>query len=143
MNNQFTPDDLGVKNVNLKAVATTKYPTLILDLRRYHHFNLSFLVDNTGGGAAGVAKITTKLFAEDGATVLLTIDTLTAIDTLVDRFEQLCFGNSRTAGKIGNGTLATDFGLIQAFSRVQFIVEVVTASDATTCTGSLYLFAQA
>jgi hypothetical protein len=137
---EWLPEDLGVKNVNLK-VGTT-YPTGLLDLREYTDFMLAFLVDNTGGGAAGVAKLTAEIYAKDGSTLLLATDILTAINLTADRNEILTFGRSFAGRKIGNGTLGTDIDSLRVLGKVKFIVNVTTPSDATTCVGNLHLKAK-
>jgi len=139
---EYAPQDLNVNGVNLKATATTKYDTPILDLSQFENFLLSFIVDNTGGGAAGAAKIAATIYDDLGSTILLATDILTAIGTTVDRTEILVFGKDFAAKKVGNGTLGADPDILRVLNRVKLTVEVVTASDATTCLGYLRFIAR-
>ena len=139
---EWTPRDLGLNGVNLKAANDTVYSSPIINVKNISNFLLSLLVDNTGGGAAGAVKLSAKLIADDGSTVLLTQDILTDISTLADRTEVVVFGRSGTAKKVGNGTLDANADIFRMAKKIQFLVTVVTQSDATTCTGSLRLLGQ-
>lgn len=128
-----------LNGVNLKD-DTAPYSSGIIDLSDYRQFMASVKVDNTGGGAAGEAKLSLELYDNDKTTLLGTIDLLTAIVTTADRSELVTFGRGVTPAKQGNGTIGTAIGVAKVFRWVKLLLTVVTESDATTCLGYVRLF---
>jgi len=140
----YTPADLGVSGVDLKAAATTKYATPVLSLADLVSYFLSLIVVNTGGGAAGTAKITAELYAGDGSTLLFTHDILTAIPTNTAGTTRagVVFGRDFAGKKHGGGTIGVDIDILRLANRLKLIVEVEVANNGTTSAGSLHLLGQ-
>ena len=130
------PAETGVDAADLKAVATTQYETGATDVDKFWVFKYVMAIDNTGGGAAGDAKITVQNLAPGGTTVIDSLDIVTAIDTKADGTMVLVFGGGVNADLTGPGTLSSDADIMKVFYRMNVILEVVTANDGTTSTAT-------
>ena len=126
------PAETGVDAADLKAVATTQYKTGAFDVERFWLFKYVMAIDNTGGGAAGDAKLTVENLAPGGTTVIDSLDIVTAIDTKADGTMVLVFGGGVTSTLTGPGTLSSDADIMKVFYRINVILEVTTANDGTT-----------
>jgi len=130
------PAETGVNAADLKAVATTQYETGAKDVERFWVFKYVMVIDNTGGGTVGDAKITVQNLAPGGTTVIDSLDIVTAIDTKADGTMVLVFGGGVTATLTGPGTLSSDAEIMKLFYRINVILEVTTANDGTTSTAT-------
>jgi hypothetical protein len=137
----WKPVKTGIDALNLKVQARTK--TGMLRLGAALAGDLTFKVDNTGGGAAGSAQIEVEIYEDpDDATPLHTWLLVDAISLLADREEVFVFGIGVTNFHDGNGTLQTIADALKVFNFVKFAIDVTTGSDATTCVGDLHLSVQ-
>lgn len=135
----LSPADLGLNGVNLKD-DSAPYKSGFVNLQDHRQFMASLIVENTGGGAAGAASLAVEIYDDDKATVLGTIDLLTAIGLTTDRTELVTFGRGLTPTNSGNGTIGAAIGVLKVLRWVKFVITVNTESDATTCLGYLRLF---
>lgn len=135
----YSPADLAINGVDLKAANGMKYTSPLISLLDFSAFFLSLIVDNAGGGAAGVAKITAESY--DGGTLLFSHDILTAIPTNTTGITRngVIFGLDFAGKKVGGGTLGADIDAFKLIKQAKFIVEVVTANNGTTSAGYLRL----
>ena len=129
---EYSTFDLNLDQKDLNAANGTDYDSPVLDLRPYRNFLVSLITDVTGAVAAGVASLKVELYADDGTTLLGTVDLLTAIDTQADRKELVSFGRDFAAVKDGNGTIGTNIDMLRSVRKALFRLEVDTQSDAAT-----------
>lgn len=137
---ELSPQALNINQKDLKD-DTVPYSSGLLALGDYRMFLASLIVDNTGGGAVGSVKLSMELYANNGTTLLGTIDLLTAIGTTVDRSELVTFGRGLTPAKQGNGTIGAAIGVLKVINFAKLVLTVVVESDGTTCIGSARLYA--
>lgn len=140
----YSPADLGVSAVDLKAAAATKYATPVLGLGDLVSFFVSLVIVNTGAGAAGTAKLTAEIYDGEGSTLLFTHDILTGIPTNTAGTTRagVVFGRNFAGKKHGGGTLGADIDILRLGGRLKLIVEVEVANNGTTSAGSLHLHGQ-
>ena len=151
---QWDPDDLagsvtgGLENVDLKASAATKYGTGIMLMGP--HFNIQQVVKVVNAGTAatvGEFKLTVKLYDKGDKllinnTAIYEFDFATALDSKVTNDVLIIFAGGQAAAKRGTATLDADIDAFKVFQFVEFIIEVVTASDAgTSSVASLHMLA--
>lgn len=140
-----TPLDLNLNHavVDLKAVAGTKYPSKLIDAKKYFIFTAVINVIRTGAFTVGAFKLTLDVLEKDKSTVLWTQDILTAIDGTVDgQQEVLLFGAGALAAVSAgsSGTLGADAEVFKQAEYMKLTLEVVTQSDAATAnTAELHL----
>ena len=139
---EWSPFQLGLSGKDLKATANTAYESPILDLSQFILFTASLKVTVTGAATLGVCKLTMQLYAKDGIVAIgAPFDILTAIGTAANRDEYVSWGIG-AGGKVGHGTLGSNFDALRNLMRAKFILTVTTAANAaTSCVGSLRLMA--
>ena len=139
------PRDLEILDKDMKAVATTEYPSVVMDASKDYAWTAVVEVDNTGGGATGIAKLTLRRFRKMSAAgagvdqIGDDLDILTAINTKVDGNFEVVWGYGVSALERGAGTIDIDADSFQLAGVLQVVLEVTEISDATTCIASVTL----
>jgi len=140
-----TPLDLELDHdtVDLTAAAATKYPSKLIDARKYFIFTAVINVIRTGAVTVGAFKLTLDVLEKDKSTVLWSQDFATAIDATVDGQQEVyLFGAGALAAKSAgsSGTLGADADVFKQAEYMKLTIEVVTQSDAATAnTAELHL----
>ena len=137
----LTPLDTDILSKDMKAVATTTYPTGIIDVKPHFVYTAVVTVVNVDGGAAGDAKLTLDVIGKDDATVY-TVDIWTAIPTNTAGTTKfvLTFGAGVSATvSASSGTLGADVELFKTAEKIKLTLEVTTANNGTTSAASLDL----
>jgi hypothetical protein len=133
---ELAPPATGIKGVDLKTA--TSYPGSVMDVADAESILFVFTIDNTGGGALGLAKLTLDLLLKDGITILKTVDVLTLINTKVDGTAIFYVDRILGADEFGDtGTLGADIDLFKAANFIKPTITVTEANNGTTCVGSL------
>lgn len=137
------PVDIGINGVNMKAVATTQYTSGVKDVRKDFAFLVIIDITATVPGTLGIAKLTLNRYRNDEITLIDTLDILTAIDTDTSQQVRLTWGYGVTAKVTASiATLSADAGIMDLVGRLEFVLEVVAASDSTTSVASVTLIAE-
>ncbi len=135
-----TPFELGIEDVDLTAVATTQYQSVLLDVRQ--HFVYTAIVDitETGAPTVGAAKLFVRVISKDTTTVLYPVDLATGITTIVNgQQDVITFGAGVSAVVFGSGTVGADAEVFKTAERIRIVLEVTTANDGTTSTATVTL----
>jgi hypothetical protein len=138
------PLDLGLLDVDMKAVAGTQYLSGVLDVRQHFNHLAIITIAETGTPTAGAAKVILQVLSKDQSTVLYEIDLITAIDTQINLAKNiLTFGAGLTAKLVNQasaaGTIGADIEIFKLAEYFKIGLEVVTQNDGTTSTASLRL----
>ena len=137
------PVDLDISAKDMKAVATTQYPTEVLDVTKDFAFVVVIDIVATVPGTLGIAKLTLNRYAKDKTTLIDTLDVLTAIDTDTSQQVVLKWGYGVTAKVTGSiVTLDTDVDMMDIVGFLEIVLEVVAASDSTTSVASVTLLTE-
>lgn len=143
---EFTAADVGISGVNMKATAATEYNGNKLCVQGFSDFVASVVVDNTGGGANGTAKLTVDLYDSTDSAILTSFDLVTAINTKADNTVSVAFGRSNSA-KVhytsGTPTLHASADILKCGARMRLTLTVTEANNGTTCVASVLLRAVA
>jgi len=134
---ESTPNELGLENLAMDAVALTEYPaTFLIDARKYFIFQA---ITTTSGvfGAAGTATLRLDFFSkkEDPTSPVLTYKTelATALSTnTAAETNVILWGAGASAAIFGNGTLGTSLGVAKVVFFVQPVVVVTVQADAAS-----------
>lgn len=137
----LAPASIGMKNLDLKALATTEYESHVLDFDEYATISAYLSITETGTSGAGACTLSVDLLADEDPTIVLaTIDLLTAIVTTNSVVELLVFGRTAPAVKLGTGTLGANVGILRGgLGKCRFRVTVDTANDGDSCVADLRL----
>lgn len=132
----ISPTQLGVKGVDLKAIATTQYTSGVLDLSGYETVEVLLSVDNTGAGATGLATLKAQRCDRAGTAVGPEVTLATGIDTKADTEASVTVGHGQAAD-VKDGTIHADADNFRPSGLWKVIVEVEEANNGTTSVGSL------
>lgn len=133
---------LGIDDANMKAAANTQVSSGVIDIRKVFGFKAVVTVVNTGGGAAGTAKLTITHLKDDKTTTLHSADILTSIDTKTAGTTRnvVKWGYGTTPTVDGAATLDADGAEVLAIGKwMQVTLEVTTQNDGTTSTADVDL----
>ncbi len=138
----------GINGVNLKAVATTKYTSSIIDRRARDRWGASdkltllFKMVRVPSATAGVVKVTIQRVDDKGVDLGDAFDIVTAISTTADATEVIAFGGG-LAPRAVLGTIDAEADQFRLPGKFKVIVEIVTASDAaTSASGTLFVLSE-
>jgi len=131
----FTATELNMNDVDMQAVATTKYTSPLIDGQYHANYSVTFTVTEVTA-TLGDAKLTIEKFESDGTTSIETEDIITAIPTGTnDATGTLVWGRDTTDVLSGSGTKSTDLPVEkQRLMYFKLILEVTTAADGTSST---------
>ena len=130
---EVTPDDLGLVDLAMDAVALTEYPAgQIQDCRKYFIFQAITQVSGVLG-AAGDATLRLDFYAKDKTTLIYQLDAATLLRThTANDANVILFGAGATAAIFGNGTLGTSLAIAKIIFFMQPVVVVTTQADAAS-----------
>ena len=147
MNTYWSPADLGIKNVDMKAVANTEYPSGFIDVRNSYAFKAIIDVAETGAPTVGAAQFLVRLYANDQSTLIEENALLTGIQTDVDGNRVVAtwgYGVSPFhTDSAGGVTLSANSDILKVARFMKLVLEVTTANDGTTSTASVQLLMSA
>lgn len=138
---ELLPGEIGIEDEDMKAAATTDYDGNVLDLRGYSVASIHVVIDNTGGGSNGLATLKYQRYDKSGTAVGDEIDLLTSINTKADENAVIRLGVGVTEEVLA-GTAGTNDGVAVPLGRFRLTLNVQEQNDGTSCTGSVYLYAQ-
>ena len=136
----FTPTETGFNAVSVKAQASVAGE--ILELWGCTDVTVSIVVDNTGGGAAGLAKLVVDVYDNEGNTIIPAIDLVTDINLKADNTVVVSYGRASTAKlkyTSGSPALASNADILRGGSRTKFTISTTEASNGTTVTAKVYV----
>lgn len=139
---EWTPGDLSISNVNLKAPQNTLYPSPILDVDDIVNWHVFLTIVKTGDSNSGSALLFARIYDKGEAIILSTLDIISDIPTLASGVAQAVFGRDFPGQKLGLGNLGVHIGMFRMAIKVQFVLNVLSSSNATTCVGSLRVMGQ-
>lgn len=130
-----------IDDKNMKATADTTYSSEPIPLSGFQAMRVVATVDNTGGGSTGTAKVQWQRLDETGAALGAAIDLMTAINTKTDTVAIFRVHHGVAASSV-NGTVGTSADDIYPLGTGKLVLYVTEASDATTCTADVTLYAE-
>ncbi len=137
---ELTPLELDIENKDMKSVATTQFPSGVIDVRPFFVYTAIVDILETGAPTAGDAKLFVRVISKDGTTTLYEVDLATTITTQVNaQRDVITFGAGVTAVVFGSGILGVDANVFKHAERIQVVLEVTTQNDGTTSTASVTL----
>jgi hypothetical protein len=141
---EFSSDELGLTDKNMKSATT--YAGNVVCVDGFKDFFASFIVDNTGGGAAGLAKLVVDLYDSTGTAILTSFDLVTSMSTKADNTVSVAFGRSNTAKlhyTSGTPSLSSSADILRCGARMKLSITVTEANNGTTCIASVRMRALA
>ncbi len=139
----LTAFELGIQAKDLKAVATTKYESIFVDVDRAYSFMAIIDIAETGAPTVGAAQLLVRLYAKNKTTLIYELALLTGIQTDVDGNRvAVVWGYGVTpfhTDSAGGVALSANADILKLGVWMTVVLEVTTANDGTTSTGSVQL----
>ena len=130
------PTPLDVATVDLSAIATTEYPSGLLDVRQFFIFTLIIdIIETTTTPATGDMSVRLEVLAKDRAAILYKFDLITLIDTSNNAQQEVLVFGAGAAAKLkaaSSGTLSPDADLFKQAEFMQLVLEITTSADGDT-----------
>lgn len=127
---------LDVSTVDLSAVATTEYPSGMIDVRDYFIFTAIIdIIETTTTPATGDMTLRLEVLAKDKATALWTLDAITLIDTSNNAQQEVIVFGAGASGlglTANSGTISPDIDVFKQAEYIQLVVEITTSADGNT-----------
>lgn len=137
---EYTATEVGLSEKDMKSATTYNGEKLLV--HGFSDFMASVIVDNTGGGAAGLAKLVVDIYDSTDTAILTSFDLVTDINTKADNTLTVSFGRSNTAKMhytSGTPTLNTNADILKCGARLRLSLTVTEANNGTTCIASVKL----
>jgi hypothetical protein len=136
--------DLGIDAVDLTAAADTEYASELLDVSRAYAFFAIVDIAETGAPTVGDARLLVRLYDKDKTTLRYEMILLTGIQSDVDGNQVAVtwgYGLSPFSTDVAGGAvLSVDAEILKLAAYMRLVLEVVTANDGTTSTGTVNLW---
>lgn len=127
----YTPNELGLNGVNLKAAAGTKYWSPLLDLRRATgRVKLRIETTTTGGASTGTAQVIYQAFDKYGNQAGPELTLCLGVNAIVSTSAVMSYGAGDAAAVVNCTTSQYGQSLPLGFCKLALKVQV--QSDAAT-----------
>ncbi|MCK5652764.1 MAG: hypothetical protein KAJ42_15345 [Gemmatimonadetes bacterium] len=127
------PTALDPSVVDLTDIATTEYPSGMLDVRQYFIFTLIIdIIETTTTPATGDMSVRLEVLKKDKSTVLWLFDLLTAIDTSNNAQQEVLVFGAGAAAKLSSassGILSADADVFKQAEYMQLVLEITTQAN--------------
>lgn len=134
---RLTPLELDIQTADLTAVASTKYTSIVNDVKQAFVYTVIIDVTETGSPTAGDFKLIIRLTDSAGATTY-EVDAVTAITSQTNEGQTVfTWGSGNAATLAGNGTIGADVEVLKVFDYMEVELEVTTQNDGTTSTADV------
>jgi hypothetical protein len=141
---EFGADEVGINGVSVKAAATVAGN--IINVHGFKEFMISVAIDNTGGGATGLASLRIDTYDEAGVAMLTSLDLVTAMNLKADNTVTVSFGFGNTAKHhytSGTPLLSSNADILRGIARMKCSIVTTEVSNGTTVTAIVRVRAQA
>jgi len=140
----YDADSVGINGVSVKALGTVN--GLIINVHGFVEYMISVAIDNTGGGATGLASLRINTYDEAGVAMLTDFDLVTAINLKADNTVTVAFGFGNTAKlhyTSGTPVLSPNADILRGVARMKCSIVTTEVSNGTTVTAIVKVRAQA
>ena len=132
----YSASDLDLSAKDMKAVATTEYESVLLDLRDISVLNVITTIAETGSPTTGLGTIRFRKTTSAGVTVSPDVDIATSINTKAVGVSNGVVGYGVTAVSTG-ATIGAAIGSALPFGFGKIVLVVQEQNDGTTSTASV------
>jgi len=137
---EFSAAEVGINGVSVKTVAVVNGNKL--NVQGFKQFMATVIIDNTGAGSTGLAKLVVDIYGEDDVALLDSFDLVSAINLKADNTMTVTWGLGNTAKHhytSGTPTLSSSADILRVPGRLRLSISTTEVSDATTVTGTVRL----